>query len=58
LKFYKHPVYSKFQLKNIAAIVASNDLLKLGAVKEREARAKADSTKDRAIQSGTREWNN
>jgi hypothetical protein len=45
LKYLQHPVYSKIPVKNIAAMVASNDLLKLGAKKEREAQAKADATK-------------
>lgn len=45
LKYLQHPVYSKIPVKNIAAMVASNDLLKMGAKKEREAQAKADATK-------------
>lgn len=45
LKYLQHPVYSKIPVKNIAAMVASNDLVKLGAKKEREAQAKAESTK-------------
>ncbi len=61
LKYLQHPVYSSIPVKNIAAIVASNDLLKLGAVKEREAQAKADSTKDtgnpvRKPDSGVTDW--
>lgn len=45
LKYLQHPVYSKIPVKNIAAMVASSDLVKLGAKKEREAQAKAESTK-------------
>jgi hypothetical protein len=45
LKYLQHPVYSKIPVKNIAAIVASNDLMKIGAKKEREAQKKADDTK-------------
>jgi hypothetical protein len=45
LKYLQHPVYSNIPVKNIAAMVASGDLVKLGAKKEREAQAKADATK-------------
>jgi len=45
MKYLQHPVYSKIPVKNIAAMVASNDLVKLGAKMERETQAKADSTK-------------
>lgn len=46
MKYLSHPVYSKIPVKNIAAMVASNDLLRIGARKEREAQAKADATKN------------
>lgn len=45
LKYLQHPVYSKIPVRNIASMVAANDLLKLGAQREREAQAKAESTK-------------
>lgn len=45
MKYIQHPVYNKIPVKNIASMVAANDLIKLGAQKEREAQAKADSTK-------------
>lgn len=45
LKHMKHPAYKQIPVKNIAAMVASNDLMKLGAKAEREAQAKADSSK-------------
>ena len=45
MKYVQHPVYSKIPVKNIASMVASNDLLKMGAKMEREAQAKADATK-------------
>lgn len=45
MKYIQHPVYSRIPVKNIASMVAANDLIKIGAQKEREAQAKADSTK-------------
>lgn len=45
MKYIQHPIYNKIPVKNIAAMVASNDLLKLGAKKEREAQEKANATK-------------
>ena len=45
LKHMKHPAYSKIPVKNIAAMVAAGDLMKMGAKAEREAQTKADSTK-------------
>jgi len=61
LKYLQHPVYSKIPVKNIAAIVASNDLMKIGARKEREAQSKADATKttgssSRAAAGGATDW--
>ena len=61
MKYLQHPVYSKIPVKNIAAMVASNDLIKLGAKKEREAQTKADSTKttgstSRKQDSGQTDW--
>ena len=61
LKYLQHPVYSKIPVKNIAAMVASSDLIKLGAKKERDAQAKADATKTsgqtvRKEQGGTTDW--
>lgn len=45
LKYLQHPVYNKIPVKNIAAMVASHELLKIGAKKEREAQEKANATK-------------
>jgi hypothetical protein len=45
MKYLQHPVYGKLPVKNIAAIVASDELMRIGAKKEREVQAKADSTK-------------
>lgn len=61
LKYLQHPVYSKIPIKNIAAMVAADDLVKLGAKKEREAQAKADSTKGggntiRKPEGGQKDW--
>lgn len=46
LKYLSHPAYKNIPVANIAAIVASKDLMKLGAKKEREAQSKANATKD------------
>jgi hypothetical protein len=43
--YMKHPAYRNIPVKNIAAIVASKDLQKIGAQKEREAQAAANATK-------------
>lgn len=60
-KYIKHPVYSQIPVKNIAVMVASDELMRLGAVKEREAQVKADSTKTggnpvRRPQGGQTDW--
>lgn len=60
-KYIKHPVYSQIPVKNIAAMVASDELMKIGAKKEREAQIKADSTKQvgtqvRKPQAGQKDW--
>jgi hypothetical protein len=44
-KYMNHPKYKEIPLRFIAAGLASNELLKEGARREREAQAKADSTK-------------
>lgn len=44
LKYMVHPDYKNIPVYNIAAIVASKDLMKLGAQKEREAMQKAKDT--------------
>lgn len=43
--YMKHPAYQNIPIKNIAMIVAGNDLQKIGAQKEREAQAAANATK-------------
>lgn len=53
LKYMAHPAYANVPAKNIMAIVASNDLQKLGAQKEREAQKKAADTKGGGGQSRT-----
>lgn len=45
LKYMKHPAYSRIPVKNIAAMVAADELISMGAKAEREAQIKADSTK-------------
>jgi hypothetical protein len=45
LTYMKDPAYAKIPAKNIFNIVAGNDLIKLGAQKEREAAAKANGTR-------------
>lgn len=45
LKHLQHEVYSRIPVKNIATMLAGDDLLKMGATKEREAQAKANATK-------------
>lgn len=44
LKYMDHPSYSNIPAHNIAAIVASKDLMKMGAQKEREAAKQAKDT--------------
>ena len=62
LKYIASPAYSNIPVKNIAAIVAVNDMQKIGAKKEREASNKANSTKNRGSQarksSGDVNWLN
>jgi len=50
LKYLQHPAYSNIPVKNIAAMVASKDMQKLGAKKEREASRKANETRQRGSQ--------
>lgn len=45
LKYMNHPDYANIPVHNIAAIVASRDLIKIGAAKEREAQKKVNETK-------------
>ena len=45
VKYMQHPAYSQIPVKNIASMVAANELMQLGATKEREAQAKADGSK-------------
>ena len=49
----KHEVYSKIPVKNIFAMVASKDLMKMGATAERKAQAKADATKTKGTPART-----
>lgn len=45
LKYLQHPIYSQIPVKNIANMVAANDLMKIGAEKERQAQQKVSNTK-------------
>jgi hypothetical protein len=46
LKYVAHPAYAQIPVKNIAAMVAADDMQKLGAQKEREAQKKIAETKN------------
>lgn len=46
LKYMNHPDYANIPVQNIAAIVASKDLMKIGAKKEREAQKVVAETKN------------
>lgn len=61
LKYMAHPDYANIPVHNIAAIVASKDLMKIGAAKEREAQDKVNKTKDsgttvRKLESQSKDW--
>ena len=61
LKYLQHPVYSQIPVKNIATMVAANDLMKIGAEKERMAQQKASNTRTtgtpaRTFQTGQSDW--
>jgi len=45
IKYASHPAYSQIPIKNIAAMVASDDLMKLGAAKERDTQKKVNQTR-------------
>jgi len=60
-KYMKNDVYSKIPVKNLFPMVASNELMSIGAKREREAQIKADSTKTagtevRKPQAGATDW--
>lgn len=61
LKYMAHPDYANIPVHNIAAIVASKDLIKIGAAKEREAQKKVAETKSpgttvRKVDGGSKDW--
>lgn len=60
LKYMKDDAYKNVPVRFIAAGLASNELMKLGAKAEREAQIKADSTKTKGNpvrrQAGARDW--
>jgi len=61
LKYLQHPVYSQIPVKNIATMVAANDLIKLGAEMERQAQTKAATTQTtgtqaRSVQGNVSDW--
>lgn len=61
LKYMAHPDYANIPVHNIAAIVASKDMMKIGAAKEREAQQKVASTKSpgnsvRKLEGGAKDW--
>jgi len=45
MKYMDHPTYSGIPIHNIVAIVASKDMMKIGAAKEREAQKRVAETK-------------
>ena len=63
LAYMKHPSYSNVTALNIAKIVAGDDLMKLGAQKERDAAVEAANTKSpggtsRKPEGGGKDWLN
>ena len=50
LKYMQNPAYANIPVKNLAPMVASNDLMKIGAKMEREAQKKVADTKDGGTQ--------
>lgn len=59
--YAQHPAYKNIPISNIAAIVASKDLMKIGAQKEREAaeaaaRSKSGGNNARPTGSGGKDW--
>lgn len=61
LKYMSHPDYANIPVHNIAAIVASKDMMKIGAAKERAAQGKVDKTKSpgttvRKQEGGGKDW--
>jgi len=61
LKYMSHPDYANIPVHNIAAIVASKDMMKIGAAKEREAQKKVAETKTpgttvRKESGGKKDW--
>lgn len=55
LKYLENPVWNQIPIKYIASAVASDDLMKIGARKEREAQSKANATKDGGSQVRTQD---
>lgn len=61
LKYMAHPAYANIPVHNIAAIVASKDMQKIGAAKERAAQNQVNTTKNpgttiRKPAPGTKDW--
>jgi hypothetical protein len=61
LTYMNHPAYAKIPAKNVFRVVAGDDLIKLGAQREREAAAKASGTQvqsstARPTNSGEKNW--
>ena len=61
LKYVQHSAYNKVPISKIASMVAGDDLIAIGAKKEREAQKKADDTKGggspvRKSQSTVTDW--
>jgi hypothetical protein len=61
MKYVKHEAYQRIPIANIAAIVSSKDMQKIGARKEREAQKKVASTKSggsqvRKTSGGSVDW--
>lgn len=60
LKYMNHPAYSRIPANNVFRIVAGDDLIRLGAEREREATVKAKGTQVNSssarVPSGQKDW--
>lgn len=45
-KYWNHPTYKGLPIHNIAAIVAGKDMMKIGAIKERQAQSRVEESKN------------
>lgn len=63
LKYMSHPDYANIPVHNIAAIVSSKDMMKIGAAKERAAQKTVEETKNpgtavRKVEADVKDWYN